>query len=102
MNGYAETYGLILFIILVFIPPFILRVIFQILRYPSFELRNSVSFALGWIPGNLLACGYFVFSELPFGIKVCCDFLLLFVYVEAFQVGFIYILYQIIDIFTTE
>jgi hypothetical protein len=77
----TETLAFLVTIVMFFIPPLVLLVFFRIVS-PKMEYIRCVSFYVGWIPMNLISCGYFGYSTGSFmnffAILVGCQIMQLF------------------------
>ena len=77
----TEMLAYLFTIVMFFIPPLVLLVFFK-MCIPEMECKSCFAFYIGWIPMNLLSCGYFGYSTSSFGnflvILICCQIMQLF------------------------
>lgn len=85
----AEVMGWMTAILMLFIPPVL---IFLFLKFvePTMKYKRSISFFVGWIPGNLVALGYLCWT-----IKSPIDFFFLLFFCEVVQAVFIFIMHRL-------
>lgn len=92
MHTSAEIYGFGFMIFMYFIPPIFVLLYLQA-NYPLMEFKRTVSFIVGWIPGNLLALGYWLSTCVSLFSIV--DFVFLLLYIEVVQICFAVIIGRI-------
>jgi hypothetical protein len=73
-------------ILMFFIPPILIYLFIKIVL-PCYEFKKTLSFYLGWIPGNIVACGY-----LAHVTGSILDFVVLFISCQVFQFFFVIVL----------
>jgi hypothetical protein len=73
--------GWLIAILMFFVPPLI---VLQFLDRTE-EFCRSVAFYIGWIPGNIVACGYLGYTTGSF-----INFISLLIFCQVIQVLFIY------------
>ena len=77
----AESLAYLVAIVMFFLPPLVLLIIFRVIA-PKMEFIRCKAFYIGWIPMNLITCGYFGYSTNSvcnfLAILVCCQIMQLF------------------------
>jgi hypothetical protein len=77
----TETLAYLFTICMFFIPPLIVLVCLKMID-PRMECIRCKAFYIGWMPMNLISCGYFAYTTGSFAnfiaILVCCQIMQLF------------------------